>query len=79
MTSSSLVEISVGKQIRFVDFSQDPAVYFRLLSLGIVPGDQAVIMGRAPFGGPISIRHGETNFLALRRNEAKTIIVDEVK
>ncbi|MCO4794529.1 MAG: ferrous iron transport protein A [Bacteriovoracaceae bacterium] len=72
----NLLELKVGEPRLIKDFSQNQSVYFKLLSLGILPGDEIEIMGKAPFGGPISIKHGSQTFLALRRSEAKQIEVE---
>ncbi len=76
--SFRLIDLSVGQAFKFEDLSHNSDVFFKLLSLGILKGDQAQVIGRAPFGGPISLKHGESNFLALRRSEAAEIIVSKV-
>lgn len=72
----NLLEVKVGESKIIKDFSGNQSVYFKLLSLGILPGDQIEIMGCAPFGGPISLKHGSQTFFALRRSEAKQIEVE---
>ena len=46
----------------------------KLQALGILPGDQIEIMRRLPFG-PISIKHCNNSFFALRRSYASKILV----
>lgn len=71
----TLNDIKVGDIACLDDFSNNQSVYFKLISLGLLPGDQVVVMGRAPFGGPISIKHGSETFFALRRSEASQVQV----
>ena len=71
----TLNDIEVGRTVFLDDFSNNQSVYFKLISLGLLPGDEIQIVGRAPFGGPISIKHGTETFFALRRAEAKQIQV----
>lgn len=71
----TLNEIKVGDTVLLDDFSESQPVYFKLISLGLLPGDPVIVMGRAPFGGPISIKHGSETFFALRRSEARQIHV----
>ena len=70
-----LLDIKPGQKAVLKDFSSNQSVHFKLLSLGVLPGDEVEVMGKAPFGGPISIKHGNQTFFALRRNEAKLIEV----
>lgn len=74
----TLNDITVGQTVALADFSENQSVYFKLISLGLLPGDQVLIMGRAPFGGPISIKHGSETFFALRRSEAVQVQVKPI-
>ena len=74
----TLNDISVGETVSLADFSTNQSVYFKFISLGLLPGDQVLIMGRAPFGGPISIKHGNETFFALRRSEAVQVQVKPI-
>ncbi len=49
----------------------------RLLALGILPGDDVELIGRAWFGSPLAIKLGKSNFIALRREHALQIILEE--
>ena len=75
----TLDEIKVGETVVLDDFSKSQPVYFKLISLGLLPGDPVVVMARAPFGGPISIKHGSETFFALRRSEASLIHVKNTR
>lgn len=49
----------------------------RLQDIGFVPGEQVMVVARAPWGGdPVLIQVGGSRF-ALRRNEAQMILVEE--
>lgn len=74
----TLSDINVGQAVSLTDFSHNQSVYFKLISLGLLPGDQITVMSKAPFGGPISIKHGSDTYFALRRSEAKQINVAPV-
>jgi len=70
-----------GSQLtfNFNDISKNQSVYFKLLSLGVLPGDVVQILGKAPFNGPITIKHKSETFFALRRKEASTILAQKVE
>ncbi|WP_334110467.1 FeoA family protein [Thermodesulfitimonas autotrophica] len=52
-------------------------LYRRLLTLGLVPGTVVAVVRRAPFGDPVAyLVRGYC--LALRRQEAATILVEEI-
>ena len=74
----SLEKASVGDKVLLCDFTSSESVYFKFISLGILPGDTLTIMGKAPFGGPISVKHGSQTFFALRKKEAVDIYIDKI-
>ncbi len=74
----TLSGIPVGQLAILDDFSHNQSVYFKLISLGLLPGDQITVMSRAPFGGPISLKHGSDTYFALRRSEALQIAVKTI-
>lgn len=74
-----LIDAKTGENLKLENFSQNQSVYFKLISLGVLPGDQVQVVGRAPFGGPISIKHGNDTFFALRKSEAGQIIVSKME
>ncbi|MEK6623408.1 MAG: FeoA family protein [Bdellovibrionota bacterium] len=49
----------------------------RLLALGVLPGDEVELIGRAWFGSPLAIKLGKSNFIALRREHALQILLEE--
>jgi len=68
----------VGEKFELVDFSKNPSVYFKFISLGLMPNDIVTITGRAPFGGPITLKHSSETYFALRLSEAKVIQVKRI-
>lgn len=57
----SLAELEPGRSGRVVQVSDDDAARLRYLAeLGLVPGAQVTVLERAPFGGPIRLRVGQS-------------------
>ncbi len=73
MTLANLEIGAVGKVKSVID---NGAISKRLMEMGIVPGVELKVVKTAPFGDPIQIRVRGYN-LAMRRNEAETIIISE--
>lgn len=77
--SYSLADVKPGVAVEIIgydgDGDGDGDYEFKFISLGILPGDKVTVQSRSFFGGPISIKHGEFNFFALRFNYAKKILV----
>ena len=64
---------SVEQQQRISDID---TIAHRLKELGFVPGEQVRLITVAPFGGdPILVQIGFTRF-ALRRSEAKRVLIE---
>jgi ferrous iron transport protein A len=58
--------------------SQIDTIAHRLKELGFVPGERVRLITVAPFGGdPILVQIGFTRF-ALRRSEAKRVLVEDM-
>ncbi len=71
-----LNQAKVGSKVEITSFSEDNETRSKLLSLGIMPGDQIEILSKAILGGPISCQHmNNKTFFALRRSYAKHILV----
>jgi len=57
----SLVELALGRKARILRVSdEDPGMLRYLGEMGILPGAQVIVEGREPFGGPITLRLGDT-------------------
>jgi Fe2+ transport system protein FeoA len=71
----SLNEIEVGQMATIHDFPENSVEGLKLLSLGILPGDQVRVTGKAILSGPISLKHSNNTFFALRKTHARKILV----
>ncbi len=54
---------------------KDRSMACTLLTIGMIPEAQIVMMARSPFGGAVRLKMGDT-FIAIRDNEAKNIIIE---
>lgn len=48
---------------------------YRLEAMGIVPNKSVMILRQAGFGGPLHVRVGLTTEVAIRREEARMILI----
>ncbi len=71
----TLADVPVGTRVEVVGYEGESLYEFKFISLGILPGDFVEVKSKSLFGGPIALKHGEFNFLALRKDYAKKIIV----
>lgn len=69
-----LSNLKSGMRATIQAYPEDSHEVIKLLSLGILPGDEVEIIRRVPFG-PISVKHCNNTFFALRRSHAKKILV----
>lgn len=70
----TLAEVELGSKIVLKEIRGTRVFVERLYELGLVPGTQAYVKHRLPFGGPIIIRANST-ILALRREDSNFIEV----
>ncbi len=63
-----------GSTVRVVSVGGPDLVALKLMEMGMVPGAALRVIKSAPFGDPIQICIKDYH-LALRRNEAKSVIV----
>lgn len=56
---------------------EDTFVEEKLIEMGIVEGDEIIVLKKAPLNDPIFIQSGNSQ-LGLRVSEAKTIMVDKI-
>lgn len=73
--SYTLADVEPGNVVEIIGYEGESQYEFKFISLGILPGDFVTVQSKSFFGGPISIKHGEWNFFALRYNYAKKILV----
>ncbi len=70
---SLATELIPGEKAMIVRYS-DEKVAGKLISMGMMPGSQFIIIRKAPFGGGYYVMIDGVN-LALRENEVKSIVV----
>ncbi|KNF07231.1 Fe2+ transport system protein A [Gottschalkia purinilytica] len=73
----SLDKMPLGAKVKVKEISKDAHVKRRLMDMGVVPGVQVEIKGKAPLGDPIEILIRGYK-LTLRKNEASNIIVEQL-
>lgn len=71
----SLDNIPIGQTVKVKGIS-DGNIKRRLMDMGIVPGLEISVEGRAPLGDPIEILVRGYK-LTLRKNEAQSILVEK--
>jgi Fe2+ transport system protein FeoA len=71
----TITDLETGQQAILINLGTDSSIHLKLLSLGLLPGDEITLLNRVPFRGPLSIKHGKTNYFALRFQEAAHIEV----
>ena len=71
-----LVELKEGTRCKIRDLTLSQNIKKKLLELGLFPGQEVIILQKTPFGGPVRLKVKDY-CLALRRQEASNILVDE--
>jgi len=69
----TLLDLEIGQEGIVKDF-EEASLACKLLTIGIVPDTKISLVRRAPFGGAVCLRLGQT-FVAVRDSEAKAIIL----
>ncbi|MCS6795437.1 MAG: FeoA family protein [Raineya sp.] len=72
-----LNEVPAGKKVKVQEYLQK-GVFLKLLEMGVLPNATIEILGKAPLGCPIYIAVQDT-FIALRKSEAQTLVIQEVQ
>ena len=74
-TKKTLRHLQVNQKARIVEIKANGELGRRIRDMGIVPGVEIMVIGRAPLKDPVAIRIN--NFtITLRNNEADHIIVE---
>ena len=73
----NLSELKLGTKAVIESFS-DKELALKLMEMGCLPGEKIHIERKAPLGDPIAISISGY-FLSMRKAEAKTILVNEIK
>lgn len=74
----SLRQLQVGKKAKISAVSAEGEMGRRIRDMGLMPGEQVEVVGRAPLKDPVALRlKGFT--LSLRNNEANFITVTPIE
>lgn len=71
-----LSQVKIGEIVKIINFNHQLETKNILISMGILIGDKLEVTSKSPFGSPISFKHGENNFFALRSNQANLIEIE---
>ena len=74
MTDSTLRALSPGQRATIAAVMAQGELGRRIRDMGLVPGTEITVCGRAPLNDPVCIKIGATT-LTLRNNEADQILV----
>lgn len=75
-TKRVLSQARIGEKVKIISFAKSLETKATLISMGIILGDELEVMSKSPFGSPISFKHGENSFFALRSNQASLIEIE---
>ena len=73
---SRLVELAVGERGRISGVTGDDEITIRLLEMGLTPGIDFALIGKAPLGDPLELELRGYR-LCVRRTEAARIEVEK--
>jgi ferrous iron transport protein A len=76
MVTVSLDDIAVGSTVRVRDVAGGDAVAIRLLEMGVTPGVEIRLVGKAPFGDPLELELRGYR-LSIRRQEAARVAIGD--
>jgi len=75
---SSLRTLAVNERARITSIAGGGEISRRLRDMGLVPGTEVKVIGRAPLKDPVAVRlRGFT--LTLRNNEADCIMIEKME
>jgi ferrous iron transport protein A len=76
MIAVSLDDVPVGSTVRVRDVAGGDAVAIRLLEMGVTPGVEIRLVGKAPFGDPLELELRGYR-LSIRRQEAARVAIGD--
>ena len=74
---SLLSELAIGQTARVVGVEGDDGVSVRLLEMGLIPGAEIALLGRAPLGDPLEFQI-QGYRLSLRQSEAVRVEIETI-
>ena len=72
---SSLAELALGSEGRVVRITGSDEITLRLLEMGVTPGVDIRLLGRAPLGDPLEFEVRGYR-LSIRKSEAARVEID---
>jgi Fe2+ transport system protein FeoA len=76
---TQLDKLKIGQSAIIQEMSIDCPHTMQLLSFGVLPGDTVEVTGKVLLGGPITLKHSNNTFFALRKSHAAQIEVKVVE
>ena len=76
--ANSLRSLSVNEKARISNITASGEMGRRLRDMGLIPGTEVKVIGRAPLKDPVALRLRDFT-LTLRNNEADCILVEKVE
>ena len=74
---SRLADLAVGKRARVVNVLGDDEISLRLLEMGLTPGVDVQLLGRAPLGDPLEFEV-RGYLLSIRKSEAARVEIESL-
>lgn len=74
----SLRTLAVNEKARITSIDASGEISRRLRDMGLVPGTEVKVIGRAPLKDPVALRLRDFT-LTLRNNEADCIMIEKVE
>ncbi len=74
---SGLHELTIGERGRVLAIAGTDAVSVRLMEMGVTPGVELKLVGKAPWGDPLEFELRGYR-LSLRRSEAARVDIEQV-
>ncbi|WP_027716752.1 FeoA family protein [Desulfuromonas sp. TF] len=75
---SSLRTLGVNEKARITSIDASGEISRRLRDMGLVPGTEVKVIGRAPLKDPVAVRLRDFT-LTLRNNEADCIMIEKME
>jgi ferrous iron transport protein A len=72
-TERSIAQLAINERA-IVDHCADEALSAQLLEIGLVPGQEVMLLRRGPLGSPVYLKAGK-NYLAIRSKEAGQVLL----
>ncbi len=75
----NITEINVGQTVKVIGYEKsDKAYRHKLLSMGLIKGEEFTLTRKAPMGDPVEIKLRGFS-LTLRKDEAETMQLELIK